>query len=440
MPQERKDRKPMRWTRLDNAAKIFPPTSHGSDTGVFRLSCELTEPVVPATLQQALDRTLAHYPHLRMVMRRGVFWYYLEQTTQRPLVEPERTPPCAPLYAGSRSLLLRVSYWRHKVNLEVYHVLADGAGAIAFFEALMTAYLVLCHPESGVDEQPQASVSQRWADSFQKYYRPRAGGPSGERMGRAWRLRGARRPDGGLTVIEGVADVRKVLAAAHRYGATLTVYLAAVLLEALHGEMYLREQKRPVVLTVPVDLRSFFPSQTTRNFFGTIRVGYRFTGQETSLEPIVRSVAAAFQTELTPERLGARMNRLAALEHAPLLRPIPLALKNPVLRLAGDISERGETATLSNVGRFRLPEPLHPYVRGFGVFMSTHALQLCTCSFGDSLHFGFTCALESTEVQRRFFQTLTQDAIEVEIRSNEYHEEVHRDAVLSELPRDRGRA
>lgn len=423
MSNDKRNRKNLSWSRLDNAAKIFPPTSHGSATGVFRLSCELREPVAPDVLQTALDRTLERYPHLLMVMRRGVFWYYLEQTTLRPSVVPEHAPPCAALYEGSRSLLFRVSYWRHKVSLDMYHVLADGAGAIEFFESLMAAYLMLRHPEAGVDGLPQASVSQRWADSFQKYYKPHSGGKSSDGLGRAYRLRGVRRAGGGLTVIEGVADVWQVLAAAHRCGATLTVYMTALLLSAIHSEMYVREQKKPVVLTVPVDLRSFFPSQTTRNFFGTIRVGYDFSKRSGEIDDIVACVAAAFKEELTPERLGARMNQLSALEHNPVLRLIPLALKNPVLRLSGAVSDRGETAALSNVGKFRLPDALHPYVRGFGVFMSTRATQLCTCSFGNELHFGFTSAFENTEVQRRFFELLVNEGIEIEIRSNEYHEE-----------------
>lgn len=60
--------------------------------------------------------------------------------------------------------------------------LRTGRGAIGFFEALVTAYLALRHPEAGVDGQPQASVFQRGSDSFQKYYRPHGG-----QCGRAFR-------------------------------------------------------------------------------------------------------------------------------------------------------------------------------------------------------------------------------------------------------------
>ena len=65
-------RKATGWSRLDNAAKIFPPTSSRSDPKVFRFSCELYEQVEPEALQAALDLTLESFPHLRSVLRRGL--------------------------------------------------------------------------------------------------------------------------------------------------------------------------------------------------------------------------------------------------------------------------------------------------------------------------------------------------------------------------------
>ena len=65
-----------RWSRLDNAAKIFPSTSSRKDPKVFRFSCELTEPVDGQTLQFALDRTMEKFPFYRSVLKKGLFWYY----------------------------------------------------------------------------------------------------------------------------------------------------------------------------------------------------------------------------------------------------------------------------------------------------------------------------------------------------------------------------
>ena len=72
-----KARGPKSWSRLDNAAKIFPPTSNARDTKVFRFACELREQVQEAPLQRALEETLALFPIFRSVIRHGLFWLSL---------------------------------------------------------------------------------------------------------------------------------------------------------------------------------------------------------------------------------------------------------------------------------------------------------------------------------------------------------------------------
>lgn len=67
------------WTRLDNAAKIFPPTSNKQDTKVFRFACQLSEWVDRDILQQATERSLDVFPIFRSVLKHGLFWYYLEK-------------------------------------------------------------------------------------------------------------------------------------------------------------------------------------------------------------------------------------------------------------------------------------------------------------------------------------------------------------------------
>ena len=128
-----KAKKSADWRRLDNAAKIFPCTSTKADTKVFRFSCELTEPVDQPTLQLALERALEVFPGYRCSLRRGMFWYYLEDSTEQPIVREEYRPPCSALYEkGSRGLLFEVTYFRRRINFEVYHALTDGTGRCSF--------------------------------------------------------------------------------------------------------------------------------------------------------------------------------------------------------------------------------------------------------------------------------------------------------------------
>lgn len=410
------------WSRLDNAAKIFPSTSERTDTRVFRFSCQLNEPVVPELLQQAVDAAADSFPQYLVVMRRGMFWYYLEQTDLRPVVTEESKAPCAPLYlSGRRSLLFRVTYYRCRINLEIYHVLSDGTGALEFLKTILSRYLLLRYSEELQKRDltlVSAAVSERESDSFQKYYqRVRERGKA--KSVRAYHLKGERREDDDLQLIEGIVSVKSVLNAAHLHNTTLTVFLTALFIQAIHQEMYLRDGKRPVVIRVPVNLRSYFPSETARNFFGMIEVRYAFERSPGDLADIIRVVDETFKQELKRDRLAVRMNRLANLEHNPLIQVVPLPLKNIVLHNARHISDRGETAVISNLGKITLPEPLRPYVHSFHVFASTLKTQLCVCSYGDRLQLGFSTAFSDAGLERRFFRLLIEQGIDVQVSATQ---------------------
>lgn len=344
-----KRQKAFQWSRLDNAAKIFPPTSNARDPKVIRFACELTELVQPEPLQMALDETLEQFPFYRSVLKKGMFWYYLEATDLAPRVAPEEQPPCEPLYRGDgRNLLFRVSWYRRRINLEVYHALSDGTGALHFLRMLVYHYLVRVHAQEFEEAIPaidyDASNTQKMDDSFLKYYARERKAPP-ELGPRAYHLRAERLADCRLSIVEGALPVKKALGIAHEYGATLTVFLTSVLIQAIHSQMSLRDERRPVVVTVPVNLRNYFPSATARNFFSVVNVGYDFSARSGELTDIIDQVGRTFSEELTEEKLARRMNRLAALEHTMLIRVIPLMLKIPVLRLSNWVAEREITAS-----------------------------------------------------------------------------------------------
>ena len=198
-------RQSLKWSRLDNAAKIFPSTSSKQDPKVFRFACELCEPVDPEVLRRALGRTLEKFPPFRSVLRRGLFWYFLEQSDLVPEVSEESSPPCSPLYnPRRRGLLFAVTYYRCRINLEVYHALTDGSGALQFLRALVYDYLLLRHPDAFTHSPSaldfDASRSEREDDSFRKHYVPERKG-RGEKTPRAYHMKGALLPGGRIRVV-----------------------------------------------------------------------------------------------------------------------------------------------------------------------------------------------------------------------------------------------
>ena len=132
------------WRNLDNAAKMFSAASSPKDTRVFRFYCVLKEKIDGSILKMALDQTIQKYPVFLSVMRKGLFWHYLEKSDLRPVVREEYKEPCSHLYIrDKKELLFEVTYYKNRINFEVFHALTDGTGATEFLRELVKNYLYL---------------------------------------------------------------------------------------------------------------------------------------------------------------------------------------------------------------------------------------------------------------------------------------------------------
>lgn len=172
--KSKKQKKEIRWERLDNTAHLFPAIAEESMSNVYRISVTLSELVEPDILQQALDIVLPKFDGFNLRLRRGVFWYYFEENGKpAPRVKEETNYPCRYIRPNkNNSYLFHVSYYKYRINLEVFHVLTDGMGAINFLKELTYQYLRLCHPklaEQNTDSL-NADTSLNREDSFLKHY------------------------------------------------------------------------------------------------------------------------------------------------------------------------------------------------------------------------------------------------------------------------------
>lgn len=423
-----KNSSPQGWRRLDNAAKIFPSATTKADTKVFRFSSELFEQVDRYYLQDALEDTLEDFPSFRCVLRRGLFWYYLEETQAEFIVREEDTPPCSVLYVDSRSPLFEVSYFKNRINVEVYHVLTDGAGTIQFLKALTYNYLRLAHKnslENGCSLLDfDASASQRMDDSFAKYY---TGGKKSitERLFNpkstpVYFLKGAKTAEWRLKVIEGIVPADEVARCAKKMGVTITAFLTAVLMCSIYEEMSERDKKKQIAVSVPINLHKYFPSKTVRNFFSVVNIGYCFDKNPTDIESVAHSVSESLKKLLSNSYLQERLDALAQLEHWAVARIVPLFIKNIVLKAFYKRSEKEYTTTLSNIGRVELPPEMRQYVRRINAFNSTKDMQVCLCTYQNVMSISFTTRFLSNDIQRRFFRALAAMDIPVEIAANRF--------------------
>jgi NRPS condensation-like uncharacterized protein len=418
-----RNQKYVEWTRLENASKIYPATWTPRDTKVFRIACELAEEVKPELLQSALDQTIEDIPVYKSVLRRGMFWYYLEKSDIRPEARIESNTVCAPIYTGQRdTLLFRVSYFKNRINLEVFHALSDGTGALRFLQTLLYRYMILVDQDKFINtaaSSDNASISGLMDDSFGKHF---VGGSSKKNRldvesARAYQIHGTRFDDSRLSLIEGAMSAKKVLDEAHKSNVSLTVFLTSLYIYAIIKEMRARGRKYPIVLTVPVNLRQYYESVTVRNFFSFISVSYRCNGAD-DLSTVIQGMSERFKKALTVDQLSDQSNKYMSIERNLFTRIVPLPIKDFVARRVVKSSARHTTSFISNIGRIAMPLEFEPFIRQFSVCMSAVRPQMTLCSFGDRLVVSIASPYRETDIQRNFFRLLSNYGIEVELSSN----------------------
>ena len=414
------------WRSLDNAAKLFSAASSPKDTRVFRFYCELKEEVKEEILQEALNQTIQKYPVFLSVMRKGLFWHYLEKSELRPVVREEYKEPCSSLYVrDKKTLLFEVTYYKKRINFEVFHALTDGTGATEFLRELVKNYLYLIHEE---DLEPvelsnqYLTVKDQEDNSFSRYYDPDFPRKKKKKI-RAVQIKKGGKGYEELQINEASMSVKELLGIAREKKVSMSVLLTAAFICAIHEEMSRMQEKKPVILMVPVNLRKIFPSDSMLNFFGYIEPGYQFGGGKDSFEDVLEAVKLYFQENLSKEHMAGRMNELIAIEKHKILKWAPLELKNRCIRAGAKMAEQEVTAVLSNMSVVKMPEDYAQYIEKFGVYTSTNRTELCICSFQDTLSLGFTSRYDSTNIQRNFYRILKELGASVKVAEPDFPED-----------------
>ena len=165
----------LRWLRLDNAAKIYPAARRRNWSNVFRQSVTLCEDVDTEILKSALGIVVKRFPSIAARLRKGLFWYYLQEVKSAPeILEEYSYPLCFMDSSQLRKCAFRVIVYKNRIAVEFFHSLTDGTGALIFLKNLVAEYLEQRHGisipfEHGIIDRKAAPSEEELEDSFLKY-------------------------------------------------------------------------------------------------------------------------------------------------------------------------------------------------------------------------------------------------------------------------------
>ena len=422
--------KSLRWMRLDNAAKIYPAAKRRNWTNYFRLSANLNEPVDTAVLRSALDVTVRRFPSIAVRLRRGVFWYYLEEIPKAPDIQPEKSCPLAHVpFEQVRSCAFRVLVYHERIAIEFFHALTDGNGALIFLKTLLAEYLcqrygISVPAEKGVLGRLEEPSEEELEDSFLRY----AGDIRASRKeATAWHLSGTPEKDGFINLITMMTPADELRACAKRYGVSVTELLAAAMLQAidmLQAECVPdRRRRKPEKISIPVNLRKLFPSRTLRNFASYINPELNPRMGDYTFEEICAVVHHTMGLEHDPKLMQAKFAANVASERSPVLRVMPLFIKNIAMKAVFDaVGECKACLCMSNLGVVELPEAMKPYVRRLDFIIGVQARAPHNCgviTWNGTAYINCVRNIRETGLELHFYEVLHRLGLHVRVESNQ---------------------
>ncbi len=419
-----KDPRIKRWHRLDNTANLFPVITNRKFSNVYRISFNLSEPVVPELLQEALAKTLPRFSAFKVRLHRGFFWHYLEENTQTPLISEEDDTAC--LYidpAVNHLFLFRLCYFNTRISLETYHVLSDGTGSFQFLRAIVCQYLLLAHPT----HFSQADKAKFWfaqhstdtEDSYVHNYTPTK--KASFAIGRGYRIRGERSAPGELSILHAHIPVGDLLQLARSKNVSISHYITACIAFGLYeAQLKNKPSKYPVNIFIPVNLRNLFPSTTTLNFFSNIYVSLKFS-EPVTFDDILLQVKKQYTEKASKESMMEKISYTVGSGYSPFIRAVPLFIKMIALRIIFERSAKSSTMGFSNLGVIDMPDIFTPYITGTSFLLNTisrEPFKTTACSFGDIFTLSFTSSLRNMDIHRAILRKLSDDGLCVTVQSN----------------------
>ncbi len=414
--------------KLDNAALIFPAIQTGSHNMLFRISASFAENIEEKVLSKALSAVMGRFPHFKVKMRAGMFWYYFDENNSPLPLESDVVNPLRRMnFKGQGGYMFRIRYGSNSIAGEFFHSLCDGTTALTFMRTLWAKYLylkghseVLPAPEIGVLNCEQLISQEELEDAFVKF--AEKGASQTRKESKAWRLTGPRLPKGDLAYVTVSMDAELLHAKAKEYGATVNEYVTACITETLYSMQKSTLSKKEVKVSVPVNMRRYFPTKTLRNFSLYTNVGIDPKCGEYDFEHILKEISAMLKYKMQPKLLSAQMSSNVRDEKNIAVRAVPLFLKNIVLSSVYlTASENQFTTNYSGLGVVTLTPEMEKHITGMRFMLGAprcNTTQVSGLTYKGRFYLTVTDILSDKTFRRNLARCFVEKGFAVQIEDN----------------------
>ncbi len=405
------------WRKLDNTAKMFS-LDDKKNTSTFRYSVLLKKDVDPSILQKALNKTINDCPSYKMKLGAGLFWNYLELNNKKIIIQEENEIPCEHInFKKNNDFLFKVTYYKNKINIDVYHVLTDACGTLELLKALIYNYFIIKYKLP--NDIKYNNEINNYEDQYLKYYDSTI--KETTKSNKAYQLPGIpnKKVNNTYHYIVSVKELKKIC---RKHKVSITEYLTAIYIYSIYNTLYKKKSNKEIVISIPINLRKVFNEETTANFFTYMKINSNVCHKEkVSFKEVLEYTHQEYKEKLTESKIKEYLSRDMKLGLNLSIRLAPLFIKKLFIKYLGFSVKRVQTSMLSNIGSVEIDNKYKKYIDNILLLVMPNNEQKvkCTvCSYNDNLNITLNSNINDKNLQKSFLNSLKSNLKKIEVISN----------------------
>ena len=405
--------------KLDDQATIYSLSRNKKDPSIFRLSVTLKEDINRDILQKAVEISLQKYQAYKVKMKAGLFWYYLEENTQSPIVTKEKDNPFKNLNTPkNNNYLFKVTYQNNRIDIEFFHTLTDGTGGSEFFKEIIYNYIELFYLKG----KSKVISTEIIADSENAYTNNYLKNPIKVKNPlKAFTISGKELKQGLVAITHVKIPVSEIKAVSKEKQCSLSIFLVSLLVYSIYKEKYQKyNSTKPINVCIPVDLRKYFSTETVSNFVSYIVASIKLEKND-SFEDILIKVKQEFENKLQEEQIVSTMTSNGKAMNNILIKMLPLVIKRPAILLGTLGFKTIFSTTFSNIGVLNIKDEYKEYIEDYYFTLAPDWAEKIRCgvvSFNDKMVVTFGTNLITSDIEKRFTSLLDELQISYKIETN----------------------
>lgn len=397
---------------LDNTAKVFSLDKE-SNNNTFRLSIILKEKIDFKILAIALNKSLNNYPSYKVKIKSGLFWNYLKFNKETLKIE-KNIPFDRINFKKNNGYLFKLTYTDNQINLDVYHVLTDGLGAINFLKDIVCNYLnIKYNIKENKKEKNNLIEDANIINADKKLI-------TNKYKNKVFLIKEKCNIKKNKTK-HYILDLKQIKIICKKNKVSISEYLTAIYIYAIYKTIYNKSSNQDIVVSIPIDLRKYYNVETLSNFFTCMSIESNVKNKAVSFDEILKQVHKEFKNKLTSDNVKKYLARDVKLGTNIGIKIIPLFIKKSFIRHFGKILNQSSTTTLSNIGVIKFDEVYNKYIDNVYALVSINKYQKikCTiCSYENNLNIIINSNLITNKLEDEFYNLLLKYVGNVKVNYN----------------------